>query len=1097
VLTAYAELHCLSNFSFLRGASHPEELVERAHALGYAALAITDEASLAGVVRAHQAAKRVGLPLLIGAEFEIGAEFKPPPGEQRPRIILLAQTRAGYGHLSELISRTRRRASKGQYRFERADLDAGLPDCIALLAPHPSTPRAELLQLTGWLAQRFGRGSSTTDGGRLWILAERLAHGHDGAHLDRLRAIARTTGVPLAAGGDVRMHRRSRKPLLDVLTSVRHRIPLDALGFRLDANAECHLRGRLRLAQQYPTELLEETLEIAARCRFSLDELRYEYPDEIVPAGHTPAQWLRTLTERGATQRWPQGIPTKVRAQIEHELALIAELRYEPYFLTVAELVAFARGRGILCQGRGSAANSAVCYCLGITEVDPSRMNVLFERFISRERGEPPDIDVDFEHQRREEVIQHIYTKYGRERAALAAAIITWRPRSALRDAGFALGIDANAIDAVARDRAWWDGAVIRQESLEAAGLDPEAPRVKLWLSVIPTLIGFPRHLTQHSGGFVIARDKLTRLVPIENTAMDGRTVIQWDKNDLDALGLLKIDVLALGMLTAIRRALVLIGERRGIRDPSAIDLDALDAPTRAAILRGEPDAIAAYAPLRLPMQLVPAEDPQTYEMISRGDTVGVFQIESRAQMTMLPRLRPRCFYDLVIEVAIVRPGPIQGGMVHPYLRRRQGLERVDYPRDEIRPALERTLGVPIFQEQVMQIAILAAGFSPGEADQLRRAMAAWRRKGGLDTFHARVVDGMLARGYERDFAEAIFAQIQGFGEYGFPESHAASFALLVYISSWLKCHEPAAFLAALLDSQPMGFYAPAQLVRDARAHGVEVRPVDILRSARGAIFEETEASAVDLKTQPAVRLGLSQITGLSDAGIERILAERALHTFTNVEDLARRAELDRGDLAALAAANALAPLAGHRRNAAWQVAPLGPMPGLLAQTRFDEAPHELEAPPEAHELVADYASTGLTLGRHPVALLRSRLEPFQIRSAQELWTQGRHGMAARASGLVTHRQRPETARGTVFVTLEDETGTINIIVPPKLLERDRRAVLQARLMTVFGLWELDPRSDGRVAHLVARRVIDHSALLQALSQTDTATLASFSRDFR
>ncbi len=1160
MLPAYAELHCLSNFSFLRAASHPEELVERAHALGYAALALTDEASLAGVVRAHQAAKQVGLPLLIGAEFALplltGASTDQAPTlplngyhehhehhghhGHHGRIILLAQTRAGYGHLSELISRTRRRAPKGQYRLECSDLDPGLPDCIALLAPDPSASRSILLQQTGWLARRFGRGSAAPDGGRLWIAAERLAHGHDGAHLDRLRAISRTTGVPLAASGDVRMHRRSRKPLLDVLTSVRHRMPLDALGFRLDANAERHLRARLRLAQQYPPELLDETLEIAARCRFSLDELRYEYPDEIVPAGHTPAQWLRTLTERGATQRWPEGTPAKVRAQIEHELALIAELQYEPYFLTVAELVAFARGRGILCQGRGSAANSAVCYCLGITEVDPSRMNVLFERFISRERGEPPDIDVDFEHQRREEVIQHIYTKYGRERAALAAAIITWRPRSALRDAGFALGIAPEAIDAVARDRAWWDGATIRPESLQEAGLDPEAPRIRLWLALIPTLIGFPRHLTQHSGGFVIARDKLTRLVPIENTAMDGRTVIQWDKNDLDALGLLKIDVLALGMLTAIRRALTIVGERRGIRDASAIDLDALDPSTRAAVLRQDPAALAAHAPLRLPMQAIPAEDPHTYEMISRGDTVGVFQIESRAQMTMLPRLRPRCFYDLVIEVAIVRPGPIQGGMVHPYLRRRQGLERVDYPRDEIRPALERTLGVPIFQEQVMQIAILAAGFTPGEADQLRRAMAAWRRKGGLDTFHARVVDGMLARGYEREFAEAIFAQIQGFGEYGFPESHAASFALLVYVSSWLKRHEPAAFLAALLDSQPMGFYAPAQLVRDARAHGVEVRPVDILRSARGAILEETKASAAALQrfadphtglgwipensthhgpypgpnpgpetwnpndtppicvqAQPAVRLGLSQVTGLSDAGIDRILAERARQTFANVEDLARRAGLDRGDLSALAAANALAPLAGHRRNAAWQVAPLGPMPGLLAQTRFDETLHELEAPPEAQDLIADYASTGLTLGRHPIALLRGQLAPYQVRPAQQLWTEGRHGMTARASGLVTHRQRPETARGTVFVTLEDETGTINIIVPPKLLERDRRAVLQARLMTVYGVWERDPRSDGRVAHLVARRVVDHSALLNALGQSEAPTLTIGSRDFR
>ena len=1209
MLPAYAELHCLSNFSFLRAASHPEELVVRAHELGYAALAITDEASFAGVVRAHQEAKRIGLPLLIGTEFRLPAldtaapatasvRAAPPPTQtgtptgtppqkgtrtrmidnatearsDGARLVLLAQTRAGYGHLAELISRTRRRAPKGQYRLERSDLEAGLPECIALLIPEPTATRAQILHQAGWLARRFGRPALYDDAlsrrsnlnnhsalgkrspGRFWIAVERLAHGQDAAHLDRLRVISRLCGVPLVASGDVRMHLRSRKPTFDVLTAVRHRRTLDDLGYQLHANAERHLRSRLRLAQQYPAELLEETLEIASQCSFSLDELRYEYPDEIVPPGQTPTQWLRTLTEQGATQRWPEGVPGKVRAQLEHELGLIAELHYEPYFLTVAELVAFARGRGILCQGRGSAANSAVCYCLGITEVDPSRMNVLFERFISRERGEPPDIDVDFEHQRREEVIQHIYTKYGRERAALAAAIITWRPRSALRDVGFALGIDARAIDTVAKDRAWWDGATIRTESLQIAGLDPEAPRVKLWLELIPALLRFPRHLTQHSGGFVIARDKLTRLVPIENTAMDGRTVIQWDKDDLDALGLLKIDVLALGMLSAIRRALTVVGQRWGIRDPSAIDLQALDPTTRAAVLQGDAAAIAAHAPLRLPMQAIPAEDPHTYEMISRADTVGVFQIESRAQMAMLPRLRPRCFYDLVIEVAIVRPGPIQGGMVHPYLRRRQGLERVDYPREEIRPALERTLGVPIFQEQVMQIAILAAGFSPGEADQLRRSMAAWRRKGGLGAFQDRVIDGMLARGYEREFAQAIFAQIEGFGEYGFPESHAASFALLVYVSCWLKRHEPAAFLVGLLNSQPMGFYAPAQLVRDARAHGVPVHPVDILRSDRGATLEETAASSAVLaaqaasastapdanqefgapqrfststsnglgwipeaqtdnlelddtevwnpnalpslrvQPQPAVRLGLAQIHSLSSSAIDRILTQRAVQPFTDVADLARRAALDRSDLAALAAANALAPLAGHRRNAAWQVAPLGPMPGLLAQTGINEPEHRLEAPPEAQELLADYASLGFTLGRHPIALLRKQLAPYQVRSAQELWANGRHGMAARASGLVTHRQRPDTARGTVFVTLEDETGAINIIVPPGLIERDRRAVLKAQLMTVYGVWERDPRSDGRVAHLVAKRVVDHSALLAELGSL--GKLPTASRDF-
>ena len=859
-----------------------------------------------------------------------------------------------------------------------------------------------------------------------------------------------------------------------MLVATRLGKPVKDLGFSLAANAEQHLRSRLRLAQLYPPELLEETLEIAAHCHFSLDSLRYEYPDEIVPTDHTPASWLRHLAYEGVAGRYPQGLPETVRAQIEHELALITELHYEPYFLTVADIVQFARSRGILCQGRGSAANSAVCYCLGITEVDPARTSVLFERFISRERNEPPDIDVDFEHQRREEVIQYLYAKYGRERTALTGAINTYRPRSALRDVGRALGIEPQRIDLLTRNQQWWDGRAIQPERFVEAGFDPASATVQHWMTLTQTLMGFPRHLSQHSGGFVIARDSLARLVPIENAAMPERSVIQWDKDDLDALGLLKVDVLALGMLSAIRRALDFITLRRH---------GTLDGPQRFRL------------------QDIPAEDPDTYEMISAADTVGVFQIESRAQMSMLPRLRPRCFYDLVIEVAIVRPGPIQGGMIHPYLRRRQGLEPVEYPRDEIRPALERTLGVPIFQEQVMQIAILAAGFTPGEADQLRRAMAAWKRKGGLHAFQTKVIDGMLARGYELDFAERIFKQIEGFGEYGFPESHAASFALLVYVSCWIKRHEPAAFLAALLDSQPMGFYAPAQLVRDARAHGVEVRGACVLASRWHSQLEErTPATAqidngVDFRPQPAVRLGLNRISGLSEQAAHRLLDERDRRTaagiapaFASVEDLARSAQLQRRDLQALAHADALAALAGHRAQAAWQAAAIEPMPALLADARFFEPDTTLAPLTEGETIVADYAALGIPMGRHPLALLREALNAFKVQPASVLrgYPDGR---LARASGLVTHRQRPETARGVVFITLEDDTGTINVIVWPDLLERYRKEILGSRLMTVFGVWQADVATGGQVMHLVARRVVDHTPML--------GELTARSRDFR
>jgi error-prone DNA polymerase len=1028
VLPAYAELHCLSNFTFLRGASHPEELVRRAAALGYSALAITDECSLAGIVRAHVAAKDCGLKLLVGSELCLDDGVK---------LVLLATDRRSYGALSSLITIGRRRAGKGNYSLSRSDVEclAG-SGILVLLVPgtDPDTAAAR------WISERFP--------GDAWIAAELHCGPNDHARLGRLRELSMLSGLPLVAAGDVHMHRRSRRRLQDLLTAIRLGRPVAQCGHALYPNAERSLRLRMRLAQLYPPGLIAETLAVAARCRFSLDELRYEYPEELVPAGETPASWLHRLAKQGLAWRFPGGVPERVRALVEHELNLIAELRYEAFFLTVHDIVGFARGQGILCQGRGSAANSAVCYALGITEVDPGRMSMLFERFISKERNEPPDIDVDFEHQRREEVIQYVYAKYGRGRAALAATVICYRPRSAVRDAGKALGLSLEQVERLAKSLAWWDDRSRLPGLVREAGLDPESPVMAQLLELTQVLVGFPRHLSQHVGGFVISRGLLAELVPIENATMPERTVIQWDKDDLEALGLLKVDVLALGMLSAIRRALDLVSRRRG----------------------------GLFT-----MSDVPPEDPRVYEMIQHADTVGVFQIESRAQMSMLPRLRPQNFYDLVIEVAIVRPGPIQGGMVHPYLRRRQGLEPVSYPSEAVRGVLERTLGVPIFQEQVMQLAVVAAGFTPGEADQLRRSMAAWRRKGGLEPFEERLIRGMLERGYQREFADSIYRQILGFGEYGFPESHSASFALLVYVSAWLKCHEPAAFCAALLNSQPMGFYAPSQLVQDARRHGVEVRPADVCASDWDCTLEEGEEG------RPALRLGLRLVSGLSEIAAQRIVASRAcgpgVQPFTGVDDLARRTLLSRKDLRTLAAAGALTPLADHRREAHWLAAGLDTAPGMLRAVSVHEPAAALARPTEGEDIVADYASLGLTLGRHPLALLRDRLARLRWMTAAQLHSVA-HGREARAAGLVTCRQRPDTASGVVFVTLEDETGCVNVVVWRDLVERQRKELLGARLLGVQGVIE----REGEVVHLVARCLIDYSALL--------GRLTACSRDF-
>ncbi len=1054
----YAELHCLSNFSFLQGASHPEELVGRAHRLGYDALALTDECSLAGVVRAHNEAKRCGMHLIVGSEMRLR---ESAGGPVHAHLVLLAQTRRGYGNLSHWITVARRRpVNKGEYLAHPSDLEgkvgtapmlAGLPGCLGLLVPRAGQAFDDVLAQAEWL--------------KTWMqdraaLAIELRQGpHDEALQSVVQAVAQRTGLPIVAAGGVLMHLRSRKPLQDMLTATRMKVPVPQCGEHLEPNAEAHLRSRARLAQLYKPGWMAQTLALAARCDFSLDELRYEYPQEIVPPGETPTSYLRKLTYTHGLERYPDGFPAAVREQVERELALIRRLEYERYFLTVADVVHWAREKKILCQGRGSAANSAVCYCLGITEIDPVRSTLLFERFISAERHEPPDIDIDFEHQRREEVIQYIYKKYGRHRAALAAVVICYRPRSALRDVGRALGVDMQRIEALAKSFKWFDSLSDGHTHLRDNGFDPDSPLVQQWMALAQQLVGFPRHLSQHPGGFVIAREHISHLVPVENAAMVDRSVIQWEKDDLESLGLMKVDILALGMLSALKRSLAFVSQKLG-------------------------------RPLRL--QDVPDKDQPTYDMICEADTVGVFQIESRAQMSMLPRLKPQTYYDLVVQVAIVRPGPILGGMVHPYLKNRTlPDEEIDYP-GELKPALQRTRGVPIFQEQVMQIAMIAADFTPGEADQLRRAMAAWKRKGGLSPFHDRLVNRMVEKGYDREYADRIFKQIQGFGEYGFPESHAAGFALLAYDSSWIKRHHPDAFLAGLLNSQPMGFYAPAQLVRDARAHGVQVLAADVQVSEWESTLEmpagAPRGEGMHAPLQP-VRLGLNRIGGLTHEAAQRIVAARDDGGFANAEDLARRAQLQAADLQALAGADALRSLSGHRHQAAWAVRGIDTRPpALLRATRMREAEATLPAPSDAQDTLADYRALGLTLKRHPVALLRDQLRTFKVETAAVLkgWP---HGRLARASGLVTHRQRPPTAKGTMFVTLEDETGAVNVVVWPRVVDAQRKPLLAASLLTVFGQWQRQGDGAQAVMHLVAVRVIDHTELLDGL--------ATRSRDFK
>jgi error-prone DNA polymerase len=1016
----YAELHCLSNFSFLRSASHPQELVYQAAALGYSAIAITDECSLAGVVKAYKAAEECGIHLIVGSEFCVREGFA---------VVALAASRTAYSELSALITLARRRAEKGTYEVHLRDLAFNLRNNLLIWRPVHGDIRND--EYAAALQEGFS--------GRLWLGVSNLLRGDEVERYDALYDLAVRWQIPMVACGDVQMHVPQRKLLHDALTAIRHNTSIGELGFRRHGNPERYLRPLARLRRLYPESLLQETQVLASRCHFSLGELRYQYPPEVVPPGMSPTSYLRWLVEQGAAQRWPDGAPSEIRAQIDRELQLIAEMNYEYYFLTVHDIVHFAIDNEILCQGRGSAANSVVCYCLRITEVSPQKASLLFERFLSKERNEPPDIDVDFEHERREEVIQYIYKKYGRERAALAATVVYYRSRSAIRDVGKALGLDPFFIDQLAKSLAWWDSRQQLVDRFREQGLDAASLTSARFMELVKELLGFPRHLSQHVGGFVITADPISTLVPVENASMTDRTVIQWDKEDLEYMKLLKVDVLALGMLTAIRKTLQLLARH--------------------------------YQPLRV--EDIPPEDAETYEMLQRADSVGVFQVESRAQMAMLPRLKPATYYDLVIEVALVRPGPIQGDMVHPYLRRRQGLEPESYPNAAIEAVLKRTLGIPIFQEQVIKLAMVAGGFSAGEADQLRRAMASWGKNGDLEKFRDKLLDGMRANGHPQDFAERLFEQMKGFGSYGFPESHAASFALLVYISAYLKRHYPAAFYCGLLNSQPMGFYSPSQLIQDARRHALDILPVDVRYS-----FEDHTLERVGDNPLLALRLGFRLVKGLRKDAIEALLAARAEKSFHTLADFKRRTRLHSGQLEALIAADALRGLSGHRHQSHWEAASVEAEPPLDIETEDASDGIALPAPSEIQDLTADYNSTGLTLGRHPLQLLRERFELFRrCRRQSELAALGNRRFV-RVAGIVTGRQRPGTSTGVVFVTLEDETGNVNVVVWKDVQVRYREPLLKARVLLVKGVVE----TNHDVTHVIAGELIDCTQYLRDMN---------------
>ena len=1041
---SYAELQVASNFSFLRGASHPEELVATAALLGYRAVALTDRDSVSGIVRAHTAAKAAGVKFIPGVRLDL-TDGLP--------LLVYPTDREAYGRLCRLLTLGKRRAPKGECHLDLSDVLAeGAAAGWQVIAVPPrdgADPEfsAALECLRGAL-----------DPGALSVAGTCLYGGDDARRLRTLDEVGRTRGAPLVAVNDVHAHVAARRPVQDILSCIREGCTIHEAGYRLHANAERYLKPpdeMLRLFRDHP-DAIRRTMEVADACRFSLDKLRYDYPIDPVTGGRTPQQELIRLTEKGARGRYPDGVPDKVRTQINHELTLINDLGFAPYFLTVHDLVRFARGRDILCQGRGSAANSAVCYCLGVTSVDPARIDLLFERFVSAERDEPPDIDVDFESDRREEVIQYVYEKYGRDHSGMTATVITYRTKGALRDAGKALGLSDDTITVLQKVfwRRSWDE--VTADHIREAGLDPEAHDIRLLRIIAGDLRGFPRHLSQHTGGMVMTHSPLFHIAPIANAAMAERTVIEWDKNDLDSLGILKVDILGLGMLTCIHKAF---------------------------------DLIADHHDRALTLATVPAEDPVVYEMLCQGDSVGVFQVESRAQMSMLPRLKPRNFYDLVIEVAIVRPGPIQGDMVHPYLRRRDGAEQVIYPSAELERVLGKTLGIPLFQEQAMKIAIVGAGFSPAEADALRRALATFRRFGDVHKFRERFVGGMLAKGYEQDFAERCFKQIEGFADYGFPESHAASFALLVYVSSWLKCHYPAAFACALLNSQPMGFYAPAQIVRDARDHGVVVLPPDVNYSDWDCTLEK----------EAALRLGFRQIKGVHESDIDALVGVRQAQTdgFTSIARMGR-AGIARSLLERLARADAFNSLGLDRRTALWNVRALEdtPPPPLLAGdgngTVTEVTPVQLPLMPLNEHVIDDYRTMRLSLKAHPVALLREQLRKDGYGPCGRL-TEAPDGVVVQVAGLVITRQRPGSAKGVMFVTLEDETGVANLVVWQKVFEAYRSVALGASLMGVQGHLQ----REGQVIHVVAGVITDESWRLARLDAPGAATpLNITSRDF-
>ena len=1061
----YAELHCKTNYSFLTGASHADELVSRAIELGYTALAVTDENTLAGVVRAFAAARETKLKLIIGAEIILN---------DAPPVLLWAPDRRAYGNLSKLLTVGRRRAPKGECWLCFDDVAQYSTGLLAGVIPSIKGDRARTAHIDqthpsyDWFHKSASRVSHSkfkdVFGDRAYLLAELYQGVDDNWRIEQLQQLSEQSGLPLVAAGDVLYHSPARLPLHDVLTATRHKTTVAEAGDLLIPNAQRHLQTiqqRIEAFKKIP-QAIERTTEIADRCNFCLSRLRYEYPIELAPDGQTPMEYLREMTAIGATNRYPNGVPQKVQQQIDHELTLIDEMRYEAFFLTVWDAVRFARSRGILCQGRGSAANSAVCYALGVTAVDPETTDLLFERFISKERDEAPDIDVDFEHERREEVLQYLYNKYGRDRAGLAATVITYRVRSAVRDVGKAIGLSLDRVDALAKHVEGYQKDENLAGRMRDVGIDPETRIGQQLNHLVNEIIGFPRHLSQHVGGMVITQGKLDELVPIENAAMEDRTVIQWDKDDLEELGLLKVDCLCLGMLSAIKKCFTMLDQHWN-----------------------RPMTLAT----------VPKEDPKVYDMICEADTIGVFQIESRGQMSMLPRLKPRCWYDLVIEVAIVRPGPIQGNMVHPFLRRRNGEEPVVYPNEEIKAVLHRTLGVPIFQEQAMKLAVVAAGFTPGEADQLRRAMGAWRKTGVIEKFQQKLMAGMRERGLSDEFAEQVFRQIRGFGEYGFPESHAASFAKLVYISAWLKHYYPAAFCAALINSQPMGFYAPAQLVADAREHGVEVLPVDVNHSDWDCTIEDqtvgqvsnlptkTTANNGRLKTCPTpcdhpLRLGLRMVSGLRSNHAETIMLARRDGPFTSVSDFTRRTKLGSATVTLLSKADAFGSLDQDRREALWQALAQEKKP--LEQPLFDSLETEddlissLPSMTLQQQVVEDYRTVGLSLKAHPISFYREYLDDMKVTPTGEL-ENGRNNQFIRVAGIVTLRQRPSTAKGITFVTLEDETGTANLVVFQNIWERHYKIARKSPAWIAYGKLEMK----SNVIHVVVSKLEDMSDRLE------------------